>query len=154
MAPNMAAQFLNNWLLSRCFIILKLLNVMTAPLSGIEPLHPSQATIQFYLSDELTGDLSTQLDLNILSTTELSDFIDFVDDETLLASDPLFSQEALKQYNERQEKGTRKLKSYVSHAAEPVKNERDVSSGNDCPVCEKRHDLNNCRQFNDLTLEE
>ena len=26
---------------------------------------------------------------------ELSDFIDFVDDETLLASDPLFSQEAL-----------------------------------------------------------
>ena len=27
---------------------------------------------------------------------ELSDFIDFVDDETLLASDPLFSQEALK----------------------------------------------------------
>ena len=32
---------------------------------------------------------------------ELSDFIDFVDDETLLASDPLFSQEALKQYIER-----------------------------------------------------
>ena len=85
---------------------------------------------------------------------ELSDFIDFVDDETLLASDPLFSQEALKQYNERQEKGTRKLKSYVSHAAEPVKNERDVSSGNDCPVCEGRYDLDNCRQFNDLTLEE
>ena len=127
---------------------------MIAPLSGIEPLHPSQATIQFYLSDELTRDLSTQLDLNILSTTELSDFIDFVDDETLLASDPLFSQEALKQYNERKEKGTRELKSYVSHAAEPAKNERDVSSGNDCPVCEKRHDLNNCRQFNDLTLEE
>ena len=32
---------------------------------------------------------------------ELSDFIDFVDDETLLASDPLFSQEALKECNER-----------------------------------------------------
>ena len=31
----------------------------------------------------------------------LSDFIDFVDDEALLASDPLFSQEALKQYIER-----------------------------------------------------
>ena len=85
---------------------------------------------------------------------ELSDFIDFVDDEALLASDPLFSQEPLKQYNERQEKGTRKLKCYVSHAAEPVKNESDVSSGNDCPVCEGRHDLDNCRKFNDLTLEE
>ena len=30
---------------------------------------------------------------------ELSDFIDFIDDETLLASDPLFSPEALKEYN-------------------------------------------------------
>ena len=74
---------------------------------------------------------------------ELSDLIDFVDDETLLASDQLFSQEALKQYNERQEKGTRKPKSYVSHAAEPVKNERDVSSGNNCAVCEGRQDLHN-----------
>ena len=59
-----------------------------------------------------------------------------------------------KHYNERQEKGTRKRKSYVSHAAEPVKNERDVSGENNCPVCEGRHDLENCRQFNDLTLEE
>ena len=84
---------------------------------------------------------------------ELSYFIDLVDDETFLGREPLFSQETLKEYNERQEKETRtKLKSYVSHAAEPVKNERDVSSGNNCPVCEGRHDLDNCRQFNDLTL--
>ena len=38
---------------------LEKLNVMISPLSGIEPLHPIQATIQFYLSDELTHDLST-----------------------------------------------------------------------------------------------
>ena len=84
----------------------------------------------------------------------LSDFIDFVDEE-ILPSDSLFSLEALKEYNERHGKGTRrKLKSYVSHAAEPVKNGRDVSSGNNFPVCEGRHDLDNWRQFNDLTLEE
>ena len=76
---------------------------------------------------------------------ELSDIINFVDDKTLLASDPLPSQEALKEYNESQEKGTRrKLKSYFSH----------VSSGNNYPVCEGRHDLNNYRQFKDLKLEE
>ena len=86
---------------------------------------------------------------------ELSDIINFVDDKTLLASDPLSSQEALKEYNESQEKGTRRnLKSYFSHAAELVKNERDVSSGNNYPVSEGRYDLNNCRQFIDLTLEE
>ena len=86
---------------------------------------------------------------------ELSDFINFVDEETLLANDPLFSQEALKEYNKRQEKeARRKLKSYISHAAEPVKNKRDDSSGNSCPVFEGRYDLDNCRQFNNLTLEE
>ena len=80
---------------------------------------------------------------------ELSDFIDFFDDESLLASDPLFPQEALKEYNEKQEKGIRwKFKSYVSHSAQPVKNKRDHSSENNCPVCEGRHDLDN------LTLEE
>ena len=35
-----------------------------------------------------------------------------------------------------------------------VKDERDVSSGNSCPVYEGRHNLDNWRQFNDLTLEE
>ena len=66
-----------------------------------------------------------------------------------------FFQEALKEYNEKQEKETRsKLKSYVLHTAEPVKNKRDDSSENNCPVCEGRHDLDNCRLFNDLTLEE
>ena len=48
---------------------------------------------------------------------------------------PIFSQEALKEYNERQEKGARrKLKSFVSHAAEPVNKKRDDSSRNNYPV--------------------
>ena len=86
---------------------------------------------------------------------EPSDLIDFIDDETLLASDPLFSQEALKEYNEKQEKGTRReLKSYVSHAAECVKNKRDDSSEINCPICERKHDVDNCRQFNNLAQEE
>ena len=66
---------------------------------------------------------------------ELLDFSDFGDDEKSLASDPMFSQEALKEYNERQEKGARrKLKSFVSHAAEPVNKKRDDSSRNNYPV--------------------
>ena len=85
---------------------------------------------------------------------ELSDF-DFVDDETSLASDPLFSHKALKEYNEKQEKGIRrKLKSYISHEVVPVINKRDDPSENNCPVCEGKHDLDNCKEFNDLTLEE
>ena len=86
---------------------------------------------------------------------ELLDFIDFVENETLLANDPLSSQEALREYNEWQEKGPRrKLKFYVSNAAELAKNERDVSSRNNCPVCEGRLDLDNCSRFNDLKMKE
>ena len=59
-----------------------------------------------------------------------------------------------KKKKQNKTKPRKKLKSYVLHAAEPVKNERDDSSENDCPVCEGRHDLDNCRLFNDLTLEE
>ena len=51
------------------------------------------------------------------------DFINYIGDETLLASDALFSKEALKEYNEKQEKGTRRiLKSSVSYAVDHVKN--------------------------------
>ena len=44
---------------------------MISPLSGIEPLHMSQPTIQFYLLDIPTHDLSTYLDLNSLGTAQL-----------------------------------------------------------------------------------
>ena len=50
---------------------------------------------------------------------EMLDFINYIGDETLLASDALFSKEALKEYNEKQEKGTRRS---VSYAVDHVKN--------------------------------
>ena len=54
---------------------------------------------------------------------EMLDFINYIGDETLLASHALFSTEALKEYNEKQEKGTRRiLKSSVSYAVDHVKN--------------------------------
>ena len=47
---------------------------------------------------------------------ELEDFIDFFNNETQLADDPLFSREALREYTERADKGgnnKRRIKQYV-----------------------------------------
>ena len=51
---------------------------------------------------------------------ELADFIDFINDETLLASEPLFSQEALKERSPLK----KKVKSYASNTTDKVQEER------------------------------
>ena len=57
----------------------------------------------------------------------MADFIDFINDETFLASDPLFSQEALKVYVEKEGK--------ESFEEEEVICFKRIK----CPVCEEKH---------------
>ena len=62
--------------------------------------------------------------------SELADFTDFINDETLLASDPLFSREALKVYvEERSHEEERnhlkkRMKSHTSNTADKVQEEK------------------------------
>ena len=78
----------------------------------------------------------------------MADFIDFINDETLLASDPLFSREALKVYVEKEEKShlKKKMKSYVSNTTDKVQEEKDDKKEIKYLVCEEKHNLDNCRQ--------
>ena len=90
---------------------------------------------------------------------KLSDLVDFSDDETF-EQWPTFLSRSIekihwKQKNKqtKKKKTRRKLKSYVSHAAELMKNKKHESSGDNCPVW-GRHDLDNHRQFHNLKLKE
>ena len=87
---------------------------------------------------------------------ELADFIDFINYETLLASDPLYSREALKVYVEREEKGhvKKKMKSYASNATDKVQEKKDDIKEIKNPVCEEKHDLDKCKQFNNMSVHE
>ena len=78
----------------------------------------------------------------------MADFIDFINDETLLASDPLFSGEALKVYVEKDEKShlKKKMKPYASNTTDKVQEEKDDIKEMKCLVCEEKHDLDNCKQ--------
>ena len=87
---------------------------------------------------------------------ELADFIDFINDETLLASDPLFSREALKVYVEKEDKShlKKKMKSNVWNTTDKVQKEKDDKKEIKCLVCEEKHNLDNCRQFNNMPVDE
>ena len=87
---------------------------------------------------------------------ELADFIEFINDETLLASDTLFSREALKAYVEKEERShlQKKMKSYASNSTDKVQEEKDAIKEMKCPVCEEKHDLDNCKQFNSMPVGE
>lgn len=66
----------------------------------------------------------------IVKDPELVDFIDFINDETFLASDLLFSQKALKMYVEKDEKyhlKKKKMKSCASNTTSKIKEEKGMS---------------------------
>ena len=60
---------------------------------------------------------------------------------------------AKKQTN-KQKKNKKETQVIVSHAAEPLKNKKHESSGDNCPVWKGRHDLDNHWQFHNLKLKE
>ena len=86
----------------------------------------------------------------------MADFIDFINDETLLASDPLFSREALKVYVEKDERShlKKKMKSFASNTTDKVQEEKGDIKEMKCPVCQGKHDLDNCKQFNNMSVDE
>ena len=83
-------------------------------------------------------------------------FIDFINDETLLVSDPLFSREALKVYVEKEESShlKKKMKSDASNTTDKVQEEKDDMKEMKRTLCEEKHDLDNCKQFNNMSVDE
>ena len=77
---------------------------------------------------------------------EMADFIQFINDETLIMTDPVFSKEAVEQYVEK--KPSYK-KGKISAFATGNEENPDV-----CIYCNERHKLECCNSFMDKTLKE
>ena len=79
---------------------------------------------------------------------ELSDLINFIDKETILVNDPLFSREAVDYYVDKKERPERKkrIRSYTTKTEE-IHNTNLTRSGKNCLVCDGSHDLDNCKEF-------
>ena len=90
-----------------------------------------------------------------LHEPDLQDLIMFVEEETVLMNDPLFSREALHKYTKHPEKSThvkaRKLKNCYTKADE--KNEMTVEqtetvASTRCKFCDGNQDLEDCQLDN------
>ena len=88
---------------------------------------------------------------------DLEDFIMYIEEETMLMSDPLFSQEALSELNTVKERPARrnKVKDFLT-----VSGEKDAANDKNnkkkpphCPLCNSSHDLDECRNFNEMEVE-
>ena len=77
---------------------------------------------------------------------EMADFIQFVNDETLIITDPVFSREAIEPYAEK--KPSQK-KGKISKFATGNEESPDV-----CIYCDERHKLEVCDKFMERTLKE
>ena len=112
------------------------------------------------LTSKLPGNTRDKWNRKVLSIRrhraedpELADFIDFINDKTLLASDPRFSREALKVYVEKEKKShLKKMKSYASNTTDKVQEEKDAIKEK-CPVYEDKHDLDNYKQFSSMAVD-
>ena len=81
---------------------------------------------------------------------KLADFIDFVNDENLIVSDPVFSKEAVEQYIDKKTK-SRRVATYVSGSKETF---GDLAVRSPCINCGENHQLNGCLKFMDMALKD
>ena len=74
----------------------------------------------------------------------LSDIIAFVEKETILVNDPLFSNNAVEIYLDKTKESAQKRMKYFTTKTEEQKSQEDVRSR--CLICNKNHDLDPCNQ--------
>ena len=84
---------------------------------------------------------------------------DYIEEETILMNDPLVSCEALANYHTKVEHSIRqkRIKNYTMKAED--ENKKDVrwsseDNSSKCKMCNGRHDLDECKAFNDMTVGE
>ena len=85
---------------------------------------------------------------------DIEDFIMYIEEETMLMSDPLFSREALSELNTVKERPTRRnrVKVFLTVPGEKAAadDKNDKKKPPNCPLCNSSHDLDECRNFNEM----
>ena len=89
----------------------------------------------------------------------LTDFVQFVEEETLLMNDPLFLREALHEYAGQNDKAGnakhKKLKNCYTKSEEKVtQNQSSVNPRKKFVFCDGSHDLDDCQFYNEIPVEE
>ena len=118
------------------------------------------------LISKLTGMLTDRWNRKVqnirrreLREPDLTNFVQFVEEETLLMNDPLFSRETLHEYAGQKEKAGnakhKKLKNYYTKSDEKVtQNQPSVNPRKKCVFCDGSHDLDDCQFYTEIPVKE
>ena len=91
--------------------------------------------------------------------SDLQVLIQFVEEETTLMNDPLFSREALHEYTKGPEKQNQRRLKQMKNCLVKTDKEKDVCNSSGlksslkCQFCDGNHDLDNCQFYNELSVE-
>ena len=97
--------------------------------------------------------------MNNTMEPSLLDLVLFIDEETTLVNDPLFSRDAFSQYQEKKETYDRKKKVNTFLVKTEIQTNESFKlkaqkEEIECPVCGKSHGIENCEDFLKLGIEE
>ena len=89
----------------------------------------------------------------------LNNMTDFIEEETILINDPLSSREALADYHTKLEHPVRQKQVKNCTIKAEDENKKDVRGSSEdnsskCKICNGQHDLDECKTFNDMKVEE
>ena len=76
-----------------------------------------------------------------------ADFVNFVEEEIILVSDPMFSRDALDSFMDKAQRSdhrSRRVKTYATKADITGEEQKCQSP---CHMCKKNHDMDNCKKF-------
>ena len=93
-----------------------------------------------------------------LREPDLQDLIKFVEEETVLINDPLFSRETLHEYTNYPERSThvkaRKLKNYYTKADQKAVEQTVTVASIKCKFCDGNHDLDDCQFYREIAVDD
>ena len=93
-----------------------------------------------------------------LHEPDIQDLINFVEEETVLMNDPLFSREALREYTKHPERSThlqaRKRKNFYTKTDQKTVEQTVTVASIKCKFCDRNHDLDDCQFYRELTVDD
>ena len=88
-----------------------------------------------------------------LREPDIQDLINFVEEETVLMNDPLFSRDALHEYTKHLERSThlqaRKRKNFYTKTDQKTVEQIVTVASIKCKFCDRNHDLDDCQFYSE-----
>ena len=79
--------------------------------------------------------------------TEFADLVNFVEEETILITDPMFSGDALDSFMDKAQRSDHRNRGVKTYATKTDITREERKCQSPCHMCKKNHEMHNCKKF-------